>query len=653
MNSVITPAQYIKPKFSTKNTLITLSIALATFSITGCQTPKGTASTPAHLSQLPATSSSNAHHLMQQTMLHRFDKSYTFDKITQYQAVPMYNDQDIEASHDSLFNLMFNGFYGHSSKYGSDKNRPLSKEQQACEDRYNEAFEKTLDDFSDELIDEKQLTEQQTQEQASYESCVANAPAYTPSKKQNTAKSKPLAAGDEATITEENPQAKRQEDFREAMQKTIEKLDELEARQAKAEKKKPRSGGYSSRRFGMAGFLGNLKITPEQIDVVNQSFLQNQTLRYSGFYDQNKGQFSTVLEENRGRLGVENYRRVPVLLDLHNMSLTLEPDVALPFAGIMFDKQLPDNIAGKSVKFTLPANLRQNIPLPVLKDSLIKSIGQAYGDIDAEKFNEVVLDDYARSLHASRVVKINMGIQDMGFLFARSVKYWVADLNQIALQHPEYIQNNQDFKLALDLFTKLNRHYRADDVAHLAKIVEAFLPVNFNDYNYYYFDRQNNLIGYRKSRDYSSGLLNGKLVATTVNTIRYQPASNNPLFYQPKAEDTLDGNALIDSVINDKKLEAVAKDARFEYDMSGETTDTESGKDNENRHDQTAAERAAEAAEAAATEAKNLADEEDQEAEPTEANDDSENESEADEDYQRGSNRTPSYHLPSHMESDE
>lgn len=631
--------------FKTKTTFLISSLALLTFGVSGCQSSAtlNQTLTTTNLKQLPPTSSTTAHKLMQQTMLHRFDKSYTFDKITQYQAVPLYNDQDIEAKHDSLFNLIFNSFYGH----GSDKDRHLSKEQLACEDSYNEAFNKTLDDFSEEVLDEKQVAEQQAEQQATYESCMAKAPAYVPPEKADEEKAEAkrlskLGEDDEATITEDNPQAKRREDFQEAMKKTIEKLDELEARQAKAEKKQEK-GGYSSRRYGMTRFLGNLKITPEQIDVVNQSFLQNQSLRYSGFYDQKNGQFSTVLEESRQRLGMENYRRVPVLLDLHEMSITLEPDVALPFAGIMFDKQLPENLAGKSVKFTLPANLRQNIPLPLLKDSLIQAIGRAYGDIDAEKFNEVVLDDYARSLHASRVVKINMGVQEMSFLLARSVKYWVADLNQIALQHPEYIKDNEDFKLALEMLTKLNRHYRADDVAHLAKIVEAFLPVNFNGYNYYYFDSHNNLIGYRKSRDYSSGLLNGKLVATTVNKISYQPVantSNNPLFYRPNPAEILDGNVLIDSVINDKKLEAVARDARFEYDMSEETVDKEklSEQDTENV-------------------TKTVTDGAGATAEPTEYDppndDESETDDEEESEYQRGSNRSPSYHLSSHMEISE
>lgn len=627
-------------KIKTNTTLLMSSLALMTLSLSGCQSPATFNQSPTNLNQLPPTSSITAHKLMQQTMLHRFDKSYTFDKITQYQAVPLYSDQDIEAKHDSLFNLMFNGFYGH----GSDKDRQLSKEQLTCEDSYNEAFNKTLDDFSEETIDEQQVTAQQAQQQATYEACMANAPAYVPPKKadEKKAEAKRLAEDDEATITEDDPQAKRREDFQEAMKKTIEKLDELEARQAKAEKKK-QSSGYSSHRYGMTRFLGNLKITPEQIDVVNQSFLQSQQLRYSGFYDQKNGQFSTVLEENRQRLGVENYRRVPVMLDLHDMSITLEPDVALPFAGIMFDKQLPKNLAGKSVKFTLPANLRQNIPLPLLKDSLIQAIGRAYGDIDAEKFNEVVLDDYARSLHASRVVKINMGVQEMSFLLARSVKYWVADLNQIAQQHPEYIKNDSDFKLALEMLTKLNRHYRADDIAHLAKIIEAFLPVNFNGYNYYYFDHQNNLIGYRKSRDYTSGLLNGKLVATTVNNISYQPATNNPLFYRPNPADIVDGNALIDKVIHDKKLEAVARDARFEYDMSGDTSIKTAEAQTETNDEQTAEAAEAERAAEEAANANNDSTDDESQTDDTE-------ESDA---YEKGSNRSPSYHLSSHMESGE
>lgn len=666
-----------------KHSRLMTALVLLAFGLTGCQsTPHSARATLSslNLKQLPPTSSASAHKLMQYAMLHRFDKSYTFDRITQYQALPLYNDQDIEVRQDSVFNLMFNEFYGRGS---DNKPRHLSKEQLACEDSYNKALDKTLDDFNDDVLDDTQVTQQQAEQQSTYERCLANAPEYIDAKKiypkkTSTAQAQTLKDEDEdkeVTITDDKAQVRRRADFQEVMKKSIEKLDNLEARQAKAQKRQAKSRGYSRGRFGMARMLGNLTITPEQIDVVNQSFLQNQTLRYSGFYDQKNGQFSTVVEENRQRLGVENYRRVPVLLDLHEMSITLEPEVALPFAAIMFDKQLPENIVGKSVKFTLPANLKQNIPLPLLKDSLTAAIGRAYGDIDAEKFNEVVQDDYARSLHASRVVKINMGVQEMSFLFARSVKYWVADLNQIALQHPEYIQNNQDFKLVLELMTKLNRHYRADDVVHLAKIIEAFLPVSFNGYNYYYFDNQNNLIGYRKSRDYSSGLVNGKLVATTVNKITYQPIatfdkSQIRQFYQPNANDTVDGNALLDSLINDKKLEAVARDARFEYDMSTDSTElTAHCQILNQRYTKLTATATAQPAETIAeleatlasdchpqsptsdTQTDGVADIDSEESGEN-TTDLEQNESD-DSEYQKGSNRSLRYHLSADMQSDE
>lgn len=326
----------------------------------------------------------------------------------------------------------------------------------------------------------------------------------------------------------------------------------------------------------LAKMLFNLRLTPAQIDVINQAYLLPQTIKYQGSYNHQTGQFSTVVEENTETPYTQAYKRVPMLIDINEMSVIFEPDVALPLVSFMVDKPLPD-LAGKSVKFTLPADLRQNIPLTLLKDSLIQAIGKAYADLDGEKFDELVLDDYGKSIHASRLVKVNLNTNDIGFLVGRVVKYFASHLQQIREQHPEYISDDKNFNLTLDFLMSLNKVYRAEDLAKLAQLVETVSPLSFNNFNYYYFDNKNQLIAYRKINDYRSGLFNAKAQSITVNRLEYNSTPTKHRYYQPNPADIVDGNALLENYYQDKKLRGQAQDARFgyAYELADNETETE------------------------------------------------------------------------------
>lgn len=332
----------------------------------------------------------------------------------------------------------------------------------------------------------------------------------------------------------------------------------------------------SSRSQKLAEMLKNFRVTPEQLRVLNDTMLTPKTLQYQGSFDKTTGQLSSVLTESNDSPYRQNYKRIPMLIDFNEMSLTFEPDALLPMASFLSDKELPKELAGKSVKFILPDNLKQNIPLPLLKDSLITATAKAYSDLDGEKFTEALMDDYGKSLHASRVVKVNLTSQDVGFVIGRTLKYWSQSLRQLQQQHPEYIKNDSNFSATLDLMGAVNRNYRADDVAKLAQFIEAILPISYNSFNYYYFNAQNQLIGYRKVRDYRSSLLQATAKSVTTSQITYRDnnASKPHLYYQPKANDIIDGNALLEKLSHEKQLKTEAQDARFGYLEGENNTET-------------------------------------------------------------------------------
>lgn len=635
--------------------------------LVGCQT----LANPKTVSTAPTIDISTAHGLMQQTMLHRFDKSYDYQKTTHYQVASLYPVDDVEARDNSLFFTILQVFTG-NNQY--PKTRTITSQQLDCEDNYSRRYQAIIDQTqaqnpgaaansatgTTQTITHEQANTQIADEYAAYERCLTQTP-QAKAKTSTESETKPdnlgnpkisdteiTLANEYTTIDSIASQQPKDGSYQTTVKKLItffnmldqnmqasaNKTDEItptslptQTPNSRAPQKNtdpssdslglpshnpennkpviietgdfptsPTSEGVGSNSSAIVEVLRNLRITPEQIEVLNNAYLNPKTTRHQGSYNRDTGQFSSVLEESSDSPYAQSYKRIPMLIDFNEMSVTFEPDAILPFAGLFFEKELPATLSGKSIKFVLPDNLRQNIPLPILRDTLINAIGQAYGDIDAEKFNELkpASDEYARRINASRVIKVNLTPKELGFVAGRTLKHWSQSLETVREQHPEYIKNDTNFAATLDLMAAANRLYRAEDLAKITQLIEAVLPVSYNSYNYYYFDRHNQLIGYRKIRDYQSGLLKARGKSTTISQIDYQTASEQHRYYQPKPETIVDGNALLKKLTNEQRLRSEAEDARFGYqnleslenldlesaDISGisDTTLEESGK---------------------------------------------------------------------------
>lgn len=542
-----------------------------------------------------------AHKLMQMTMMQRFDKSYNYEKTTQYQLSSLHGQQDVEKLDQSLW-LTIITKYLKDYRLSTEKSRKITQEQLACEEAYNTHYNQILDQHNQGKINQTIFNQHQQGYQNNYNQCLEKLPkkektceeiyeqasrqldtqfaknAFEQSTYEETQRQLAEAyttclnknSQDISLIKEtykQSDMSSQHQLYRVVVQSMIDFLNELEENPATHDvSKSERLKEFNSANLNK--ILLGLQLTPQQIEVINQTYLKPKTISYMGSYHQPTAQFSTVLEEKNQQKFIESYRRIPVLIDMNEMSITFEPDVILPIASLLLsnDIEIPKDISGKSIKLSIPEDIRQNIPLPLLKDSFIKSIGYAYGDLEPEKFSEVIADDYAKSIHASRVIKINMTSREMGLIFGRTLKYWAKELKQIQQKHPEYINNNEDFRLALELLTTANKYYRANDLAKIAQLIESILPLSYNGYNYYYFDKNNQLIGYRKITDYSSNLFNASISTITTSKIHYTDGSTqNHKYYQPNPATMIDGNQLIKEQQKNAKLKSEASYARFGY----------------------------------------------------------------------------------------
>lgn len=606
-------------KMLNKKTILSLLMS-SIFTLTACQSLPNTTTKPNQLT---------AHALMKHAMLHRFDKSYDYEKSTHYTVDTLYQKNDIEHQDVSVFLSLVQEFNNRFKD--TETLHDLRPERLACESEFHKGYNQALKPFfKDEITNLNQINESLEKVIAIYDSCMAELPLLSEqpqkvvaldnndvskicsenlnknleknnenafeiyldcllksSDADNTAVDDSLeyaqnfetlrdyssvvtavkASSDEHdyttidSIIEKEPSV-----YQMTLTKMIEKLKEIDENNQKIFPNTGETPSFSKlNKSDIGKMLVNMRLTAEQIELINHAYLKPQQIRYHGSYDKSLGQFSTVVEEIKETPYSHAYKRIPMLLDFNEMSVIFEPDVALPLLGLLFDKELPD-LNGKSIKFTLPDNLRQNIPLSMIKNSVFKALGQAYGDLNPEKFSEVIPDDYAKSIHASRVIKINLSTHDIGFIIGRSLKYFAKDLQNISEKHPEFIKNNEDFKLTLEFLQSLNKIYRADDLAKLSQLMEIIMPLSYNSFNYYYFDNQNNLIGYRKMSDYQSSLFNAKAQSITTNQFNYKTLEKHR-YYQPKSDEVIDGNALFKNYTDHKKRENEARDARFGYTL--------------------------------------------------------------------------------------
>lgn len=597
-------------------------------SLAGCQT------LPASTTPRLAADTPTAHGLMTQTMLQRFDQSYEYQKTTHYQVASLYPTDDIEAQDHSLFFTVLQVFTGDNQ---SAKTRHVTGAQLACEDTYTRRYQAIVSESLVTVSDNSTDTANAkiSEAKAAYDGCLARA-GISPQSAQNTNTETLSTSATPVTpyttvgsITAQQPvdnsyqttvkklvtffemldrnlhdtantskQKQPADDSTSAVSTEIpndrapQKYPEVQDSDSVSPEDMSEAGGElpdfgelqtKNAASSVVKLLRNLRLTPEQIQVLNEAYLTPKTIRYQGNYNHEKGQFSSVLEESSDMPYKQSYKRIPMLIDFNEMSVTFEPDAALPVAGLFFDKALPANLAGKSIKFVLPDSLRQNIPLPLLKTTLIHAIGQAYGDIDPEKYNELRPDTdvYAKTVKAHRVIKVQLTPQDMGFVVGRTLKYWSGALANIRAEHPEYIKHDGNFAATLDLMAAANRLYRAEDLAKITQLLEAVLPISYNSYNYYYFDRDNQLVGYRKVRDYQTGLLKARGKAITTSHINYHRPKTTRPYYQPKPDEVIDGNALLKKLSTEQRLKREAKDARFGYVQDTLTTPAETATDSD------------------------------------------------------------------------
>lgn len=523
-----------------------------------------------------------AHQLMQQTMLHRFDNSYDYEKTTKYQIDSLFDKTDLEKDDYSIFFTILQMF----ANKDSDDNRQGDSALLACEDDYSKQYQQVLKDLTKQQgrIRQDEANQRIEKIQQQYDECLDNIPETVDGVLADVVGiNGEIVSSDDneietlinsETSTDDNVVANAASNYQITLEKMTAKVKEINEKNRKAYENGEDDDNELLDDFNeyrkidkrnFAKLVMDFRLTPEQIDVLNQTYIQPQTITYKGSYHQPTGEFSTVFEENYQTDYRQSYKRVPVLINMNDMSIVFEPDVLLPLMSLITDKEIPQDLAGKSIKFVLPDNIRQNFPLPVLKDSLIKAIGQAYGDIDKEKFNELQMDDYGNSIHAKRLVKVHFTTHDVGFMVGRTLKYWAKELNQIRQKHPEYIKDGEKFAVTLEFLTEVNKLYRAEDLAKLAQLLESVLPLSYNSYNYYYFNSQNQLIGYRKIKDYRSGLLNAKAQSITTNVIRYHHQNKQHTFYQPKSTDIIDGNALYQQLMGNDKRHREAEKARLDY----------------------------------------------------------------------------------------
>lgn len=287
-------------------------------------------------------------------------------------------------------------------------------------------------------------------------------------------------------------------------------------------------------------------LSDERISAIQAYLAKPAKISFNGTYlpKQGKLAFNSQFSYRPKNLTVEY--QVPMLLDFNELSVTLDPAAALPILSIIFDKGIGTDWEDKSVKFYVPAEIKQQIPTDMLLGNLPKAMQVAFNQIDAKQFSYQPVDSYGNALNARYAVKATLSKEDnLNFLFTLFDE-WHSLVEADAKAHPEKITNADNFYTAMTLFEGLLDEAKDsltevsdEDLAVIANLV-PFLNGSTTDY---YFDGQGRLIGYHKQQAQHANFLGIDIEADT--QIQLTNFGTTTLNYNPAAATIVDGNHFV------------------------------------------------------------------------------------------------------------
>lgn len=320
--------------------------------------------------------------------------------------------------------------------------------------------------------------------------------------------------------------------------------DYMSCLKAAAKKTSAKKGGKSP--FANVDNKIKKAMTPERIEAINQYWLKPMTFTVNGAVDGNRKQ---VLMDYQFAYQPKNLTlavNFPMLFDFNDMSISLDPALALPIIAPMLDKEIGTSWDNKWVKFTLPAEIKNDIPTDMILRSFTKAMELSYNDINNQHFSFTGADALAKELGAAQSISMKLPAKEKGVLIDSLLTHWVAALDKEAKKSPDAIKNPKQFNQFLDMAKEMTKDglfselFKDDTMQQLLGETEHTV----------YLGRSGHMIGMLNNQKLSAfaELINADVHTRSV--MKFSNHNNAKFSFRPNKHNTIDGNALIEKFKN-------------------------------------------------------------------------------------------------------
>ncbi len=326
--------------------------------------------------------------------------------------------------------------------------------------------------------------------------------------------------------------------------------------------------------------LEHMKKTPEQINAKNLYQYQNTVMTALSHHEPAKKRINSVLGLDYHSATASQSMQLPVSMDFNGGVLIADVSAGLPLLALASPQHalLPSDIPDGSMRFMLPADIKDAIPAALIYDSVNRASVQMLSELNSELFTPVDSrqDSFARQIGASQVIKLNFGLREAGKGLAVMAKLLGADMKAYIDAHPERYTSVKAAKIkkAIDDWTLVAKGFRTDDAGSVYQLIEAIAPMNFTGSWYAYLDGRGKLIGTQQIGSTDSYLENVRVQAISQTTFNQAAAAKHPLFKKLSSQDVasaaIDGNAWLKNIKDELTLKKIASSARAGYKTAGE-----------------------------------------------------------------------------------
>ncbi|MBS9779458.1 MAG: hypothetical protein KGV51_02415 [Moraxellaceae bacterium] len=330
------------------------------------------------------------------------------------------------------------------------------------------------------------------------------------------------------------------------------------------------------------------QLTPEQVEAMDYYRMQPLSFNMLGQNLPKQRKYQSVISYDFASPTSQLSLQIPLAMDFNKGSVTLDPSAVMPILAIA-DENKDIGIIDKfqqqkthTITFSLPKEIREQIPTDVIYDALIHSVEVAFSEMNEEYFTPVNIrnDKFAKKVHAKQAIKVHWGSKQMGEFMGKAIKSIGKDLQAHIDKNPSKYKHKHTLKKVIESWTSTSQDFQSKDIGGLMQLIEAIAPINLNQTAYYYLNN-NKLVAYQAKLSMGSevyGWTNDMVIQTRYDEKSVKNSPFYPLFAEDFGENapkSINANEWFADMKTEEGYQLEAKLARVDYDVKSVEADTE------------------------------------------------------------------------------